>query len=301
MANGNGARTARIRNLSRKARANFRRNVNNVANAQYGTNNTFNAQMAAIYGQMNNDGALNEGLYNQLGMIEQQRALKQSFKTSAVEQIKQALQGSAAERFPSLYQEAKTVLNSELPRFQPLVKKIVALDDLIALKKMELATATTNEGAEEAAAIIVDAENLKEELDFARHTNRVATVEQEARYEALITGIDFTTMNSSVYGRLLQNNAAKNAAARTIQRVERGRQGRQTARRARIMRNLNRLAAAQAAQGAPLQMVDPAALAAEAPAAAAPLTAAERAQRRALMLARFNKPKGGRTTRRRKN
>jgi hypothetical protein len=151
-------------------------------------------------------------------------------------------------------------------------------------EREKLALASTNAEATEAATRLYNIEQLKEELDQARHETRLPSAEQNARYTALVAGKNFTSMPTSLYRRLVNNNAARTAAE--VAEAE-------AAAAARAAEE------ARAAEMASLPMVPINALPPPPPPAPARSTAEQAAAARAARLARF---KGGKKTRRnRKN
>jgi hypothetical protein len=227
-------RNAAIRNRSRAARQQFKRNINNVANAQFGTN-------ANLQRRINEAGFLEGENYNSaMNLVQMNRIGKNSFRNEAVSQLRRTLRNAALAENARLYQEAKTVLGSEEPRHRQTVLKISALDDMMVSEREKLAIANTNEKARTAATKLYNIELLKDELDEARHASRVPTAEQNARYNALVQGFNFNGMNTSIYRRLRNNNAnltRKNKAATKIQALTRGVKGRKTARALKAARN----------------------------------------------------------------
>jgi hypothetical protein len=233
-------RNKSIRNSVAAARSKFKANVNNTANLAYGTNANFNQRTQNIGDLFGNqyENALMDIMTNKAG--------KNSFKESAVQQIRQSFKNSALAENARLYQEAKNVLFSEPQQHRQTVLKIAALDDLMAEEKMRLSLANNDGKAMDAATKLYNINVLKEELDEARHASKVPTPEQNARYAALVAGVNFDAMNTSLYKRLVANNAAqtgKNVAATKIQAVVRGKRNRKLAKTLRARRNINRLAA----------------------------------------------------------
>lgn len=264
------AREAAIANKARTARQRYKQNITHVANAQYGTNANFAQRQANAQFLEGNDyaSAMNELNLSRVG--------KGSFTNEAVSQIKQTLRNAALEANARLYSEGKTVLESELSPHRQTVLQIAALDDLMVNERQKLAIASTNSAAKNAATRLHNIEALKEELDFARHSTKVATPDQKARYNALVHGFDFGGMNTSLYRRLVNNNAnlsRKNTAATKIQALTRGAKGRKVAKSKRTIRNT--LARAKAERDA-----------AAAAAAAAVLTPAQKREARVAALAK---------------
>lgn len=233
-------RNKTVRNTAASARAKFKANVNFTANEIFGTNANINQRMQDIGHLFGND--YEEEMMN----IMSTKAQKNSLKENAVRQIRRTLRNSALAENARLYNEAKTVLLSEPQKHRQTVLKIAALDDLMIEEKEKLAVANTNEKATNAATKLYNINLLKEELDEARHMDKLPTPDQEARYFALVSGIDFNAMNTSLYRRLVANNASqtgRNIAATKIQASWKGKKGRNFARTQRARRNLNRLAA----------------------------------------------------------
>ena len=289
-------RNQRIRNMVRAARAEYKRNVNNAANAAFAPNAFYNdllrqAQQEEAAGNINAVASI-------LEQVEQARIGKSSFKAEAIRRIASAMQNSARAENARIYANTRSVLESEAPIHRQTVLKIAALDDLMLAEKKKLKLAANNPSASRAAARLYNIEQLKEELDTARHASRVPTPEQNARYQALIEGVDFGGLNSSLYPRLVRNNAAltvKNRAATKIQTAARGRQARKKLRTLKNSAALARAAAEYEASLAGVPQIVPGMVAmpsqpaaAGAPATPAP-TAAERAAARAARLARFGK------------
>ena len=182
-------RANKIAANAREARAHYKNFVNDPANAEY--NPRIEAAPASEFDTL---------------MTE-----KESMKEAQVAQILQALRESAEAANAAIYAETKTVLLSENAPHRQTVLKIAALDDLMLEEKKKLAVASTDKAATEAATRLYDIELLKAELDEARHQSRLPTPEQEARFTALIAGINFGNMSLSLYRRLIANNASQTA------------------------------------------------------------------------------------------
>ena len=278
------ARANFINATAKAARQSYKQKINTVANAQYGSN-------ANLQAQLNEAGFLEGDEYNQVvENVQLARAGKNSFKQAAVAQILQTLKNASQNANASLYANTKAVLESEPRQHRQTVLKLAALDDLMIEEKKKLAVANTNEKARNAATKLYAIERLKEELDDARHMSKVPTPEQEARYAALIAGVNLNALNGSLYGRLVANNAAlgaKNNAATRIQALARGRKGRKLAATRKVQRNLNALAVGQ------MSMIPSNIIAPLAAPVVAPPTKVQQNAARAARLARFAK-KGGR-------
>jgi hypothetical protein len=231
------ARNAAIRNKARTARQQFKQNINNIANMQYGTNAEFQQRMADA-------GFLEANQYNSaMNAIQMNQSAKSSFKNEAVTQLRRTLQNTALAENARLYAEAKGGLESysyKNAKYRPLVLKIAALDDMMVNEKAKLALANTNEKAAAAATRLYNINLLKDELDETRHMSKVSTAEQNARYKALVQGFNFNSMPTSLYRRVISNNAnlsRKNKAATKIQALARGATGRKGAKAKRTIRN----------------------------------------------------------------
>lgn len=269
------ARTNQIKATWKNARRQYKQNVNNVANGAFGTNAEL-ANRGSLAQAIGNNNAIEQVMLNQVG--------KNSLKGEILSGIKRTLRNAAGTANARIYANTKNVLLSEPKNHRQTVLKIAALDDLMIEEREKLALAATNAEAEEAATRLFNIEELKEELDQARHETRLPSAEQNARYAGLVAGKNFSTMETSLYRRLVNNNAAKTAAE--VAEAE--------------------AAAAEQAALASLPMIPieeapkPAGRAIGGPNAAPPLTPAEL---RALRASRFEK-KGGRrrrTRRHRKN
>ena len=169
-----------------KARNQYKVNVNNGANA---------AAFAAMNENPNDP--------------EMANVARNSYKETAIATILQTLKNSAANQNAQIYANTKNVLLSEPKNQRQTVLKIAALDDLMIEERKKLAIASTDEAAVEAAGRLFDIELLKQELDDARHRSEAPTPEQEARYTALVAGVNFNSLNTSLYKRLIANNAEK--------------------------------------------------------------------------------------------
>lgn len=241
-------RNAAIRNKARTARQQFKRNVNNTANI---------FEMSAL------QNIQNMSPEEQPLALEMLPAQKNSFKEEAIAQIRRTLQNAALAQNARLYSEAKVGLasyNYKNAKYRPVVLKIAALDDLAVREREKLVLANTNEKAREAATRLYNIELLRDEIDTARHQSKLPTPEQNARYNALVTGFNFNSMPTSIYRRLAQNNAnlsRKNKAATKIQALVRGMKGRKNARTRRAIRNLARVAVNEAAPMVPINMLAP--------------------------------------------
>lgn len=169
-----------------KARNQYKVNVNNGANA---------AAFAAMNENPNDP--------------EMANVARNSYKETAIATILQTLKNSAANQNAQIYANTKNVLLSEPKNQRQTVLKIAALDDIMIEERKKLAIASTDEAAVEAAGRLFDIELLKQELDDARHRSEAPTPEQEARYTALVAGVNFNSLNTSLYKRLVTNNAEK--------------------------------------------------------------------------------------------
>jgi hypothetical protein len=261
------ARANEIKRKWQTARRQYKQNINNAANLQYESNEDLNSRNRASNWMEGNDYEMEKLTIQSL------RNAKANFKRQAVNQLRQTLRNSAAAENARIYANTKTVLLSEPKNHRQTVLKVAALDDLMVNEREKLALASTNAEAMEAATRLYNIEQLKEELDQARHETKLPTVEQNARYAGLVAGKNFSAMATSLYRRLVNNNAAKTAA--------------EVAEAAR--------AAEEAAALVAMPMVPINALAAPAPAAPARASANNVARARAARLARF---KGGKRTRR---
>ena len=285
-------RNQRIREMTRAARAEYKRNVNNAANTAFAPNAFYNALLADAR-QQEAAGNVN-AVASILSQIENARVGKRSFKNTAVAQMARTMRNSALAQNAQIYANTKTVLESEPAIHRQTVLKIAALDDLMLNEKKKLKLAANNATATRAATRLYNIEQLKEELDTARHASKLPTPEQNARYQALIAGVDFSRLNSSLYPRLVRNNAAltlRNRAATKIQTATRGRQAQKKLRTLKAAAAAARTAAEyEASLAAAPQMVPGMVAGPPQPAAppAAP-SAAERNAARAARLARFAK------------
>lgn len=285
-------KNAFVREKVQAARNQYRRNVNDPANEMFGTNEGLQAEENSLgFLQGNN-------YYNALQNIQSRQVMKNSFKQEAVQQILTALKNTALAENNRIYSETKNVLLSENKNHRQTVLKIAALDDLMIEERKKLVTASTDNAAEEAAGRLYEIEKLKEELDEARHQSRKPTPDQEARYTALLAGVNFNALNTSIYTRLVKNNSErtmKNTAATKIQSVARGMQSR---KKANILRRLRQASTSDMGPMIPMESIAPA----PAPAAAPVAPRMTPAEMRAARLAALNRKKGGkRRTMKRKN
>lgn len=168
------------------ARNRYRANVNNGATA---------AAIAAMNNYPNDP--------------EMANVARNSYKEKAIADLLQALKNSAQAQNAQIYANTKNVLLSEPKNQRQTVLKIAALDDLMIEERKKLTLASTDEEATDAAGRLFDIELLKQELDDARHRSELPTPEQEARYTALVAGVNFNSLNASLYKRLVANNAEK--------------------------------------------------------------------------------------------
>lgn len=199
------ARENQIRRSSQRARRDYKEHVNNAANLQYGSNENLNSQNRAANFMVENE-------YDMEKMrVQSLRNAKANLKRQAVNQLRQTLRNSAAAENARIYANTKNVLLSEPRNYRQTVLKIAALDDLMIEEREKLALAATNNAATEAATRLYNIEELKGELDQARHESRLPTAEQNARYAELVAGKNFNSMPTSLYRRLVGNNAAKTA------------------------------------------------------------------------------------------
>jgi hypothetical protein len=279
----------KIQNNIARARREYKEFINNAANERFFPNAHYSALMTEARAAEQH-GNVDEAI-SLIEQIDEGRAEKASFKMAQLNALRQTLRNSAAAENARIYAETKTVLESEPAKHRQTVLKIAALDDLMLHEKKKLKLANTNAERERAATHLYNIEELKEELDAARHMSKVPTPEQNARYSALVAGVDFESLNSSLYPRLVANNAAlkrKNLAATKIQTAARGKLARKTLKK---LRN----EAEERRKSAYLPMV-PLNYVAPAPSVPVAATAAQIAEARAARLARFKK--GGRTYKR---
>ncbi len=197
------ARANQIKTTWKTARRQYKQNVNNVVNSEFGTNAQLANRGSAAQAMANNN-AIEQVMLNQVG--------KNSMKTAILSALKQSFQNAAAAENARIYANTKNVLLSEPRNHRQTVLKMAALDDLMVNERQKLALASTNAEAEAAATRLYNIEELKQELDQARHETRLPTAEQNARYAAIIAGKNFSNMPTSLYRRLVNNNAAKTAA-----------------------------------------------------------------------------------------
>lgn len=199
----NAAKKNEIKRMWQTARRQYKQNVNNVANAAFTTNAEM-ANRASRAQAMGNNASLDQVLLNQ--------TLKNSLKGEILAGIRRTLRNTAAAENARIYRNTKNVLLSEPRNHRQTVLKVAALDDLMVNEREKLSLASTNAEAMEAATRLYTIEQLKQELDQARHETRLPTAEQNARYEALVAGKNFSTSPTSLYRRLVNNNAAKTLA-----------------------------------------------------------------------------------------
>lgn len=203
------ARRQKIRNTVTAARREFKEFVNNAANERFFPNAHYNSMLEEARTAQER-GNIDEAI-SIIQQVEEGKAAKASFKVAQVNALRQAFRNSAPNN-AGLYRETRKVLASEPPMHRQTVLKIAALDDLMLNEKKKLKLATTNSEREKAAARLYNIVELQKELDAARQEDEMISPEQNRRYSNLVAGIDFASLNSSLYPRLVANNAKITAA-----------------------------------------------------------------------------------------
>jgi len=277
-------RQQRIRNIWRPARTELRQNLT-ALNYGFPLNENADPIVPATNAQLQDAlsyaGAVGDAdeYARILGIMEQKGASKQSILNQKIANARRI----AADNLEEIYPNNKVAFLLENNSHRATILKVAALDDLISKNSERLGVALTNEDAERIATRIVNMKNLRHELDQARHKSKLPTAEQNARYAALVEGIDLGALGNGLYSRLLKNNAS-NKATRKIQRVYRGYKGRKEAKAKRTIRNA---LARWKAESEAAEAAAAATQAAEAAAAAAKVLSP--AELRAARLARLGK------------
>lgn len=231
------ARQKKIKNIWRPARATLKQNLN-ALNLQYSLNPNAEELIPTTNAELQAAAAAAEagGRHDEVARITQIMDEKAAAKKSIINSKIANARRIAANRLESNYPNNKIALLAEKNAQRATILKIVALDDLLVKNSQELSVADTNEKAERIATRIVNMTTLRDELDKARHSSRLPTPEQNARYQAFVEGIDLGALGNSLYTRLLKNNTS-NKAARKIQALYRGVQGRKESKSRRVVRN----------------------------------------------------------------
>lgn len=274
-------RRRKIQNNIATARREFKQFVNTAANERFFPNAHYDALLREAQNAEQRGNA--EEAISLIDQINEGRAEKASFKLGQMNALRQALHNSAVAENARIYANTKTVLESEPAKHRQTVLKIAALDDLMLNEKKKLKLSLSNEERSRAATRLYNIEELKAELNTARHESKIPTSQQNARYAALIAGVNFSTLNSSIYPRLLANNAElgqKNKAVTKIQTAARGYKARKT------LKQLKNVAAETSLPMVPINYLPP-------PTTVVAPTEAQKIAARAARLSRF--AKGGRS------